>query len=183
MYIVLYRNTQILVCEEKFDELSHFGERIRTREIGRRRSFATTHRPLSRAPPGGMARSSLLVLALCCSSAAGLAQPTAMRTRSAPAVRPAVVQMMAQLRWSDKILDESLPDPIFDEPTPYKGRVPYGFSDFAEKMNGRAAMMGFVFLFLQELITGKGVLELCVHAHSTSSLSDTTAPACAHTQR
>jgi len=62
-------------------------------------------------------------------------------------------------RWKEPILDESLPDPVFDAPSPYKGRVPYGFSEAAEKFNGRAAMMGFTILFLQELIVGKGVLE------------------------
>ena len=55
-------------------------------------------------------------------------------------------------RWSDDILDESKPDPVWDSPSPYKGRVPYGFSNFAEKLNGRAAMMGFTILFLQEAI-------------------------------
>jgi hypothetical protein len=79
---------------------------------------------------------------------------------AAPAATRAAAPTMNQ-RWKEPILDESLPDPVFDAPSPYKGRVPYGFSEAAEKFNGRAAMMGFTILFLQELIVGKGVLEQC----------------------
>ena len=82
-----------------------------------------------------------------------------------PQVRPTAprigrahgVQM--ESRWTDPILDESKPDPVFDGDSPYKGRVPYGFSNQAELINGRAAMMGFSVLYLQELFVGKGVLE------------------------
>ena len=69
----------------------------------------------------------------------------------------ALLQLNA--RWDDPILDESIPDPVYDLDEPYKGRVPYGFSSTAERINGRAAMTGFTILFLQELIAGKGVLE------------------------
>ncbi len=62
--------------------------------------------------------------------------------------------------WKLPILDDSLPDPIYDAPSTYKGRVPYGFSTNAELLNGRAAMIGFAILFLQELLFGKGVFEL-----------------------
>ena len=79
---------------------------------------------------------------------------------AAPAATRAAAITMNQ-RWKEPILDDSLPDPVFDVPSPYKGRVPYGFSEAAEKLNGRAAMMGFTILFLQELIVGKGVLEQC----------------------
>ena len=83
----------------------------------------------------------------------------------APAHVPAATAARASApamasRWPDPILNEDLPDPVWDEKSPYTGRAPYGFSNFAEVINGRAAMMGFVILFLQELITGKGVLEL-----------------------
>merc|ERR1719379_143126 len=71
--------------------------------------------------------------------------------------RTPAVEMNA--RYDDKILDESIPDPIFDGDSGYKGRVPYGFSTTAEVFNGRAAMMGFVIVFLQELFAGKGVLQ------------------------
>jgi len=89
---------------------------------------------------------------------------TAALTMHAPMPVPAMTAMRAPAptmneRWSDAILDDSKPDPIFDIESPYKGRVPYGFSEAAEKLNGRAAMMGFTVLFLQELIVGKGVLE------------------------
>lgn len=66
-------------------------------------------------------------------------------------------RLMARL--DDPILDESLPDPVFDDNTPYLGRASFGFNSFAEAINGRAAMIGFVILFLQELVVGKGVLE------------------------
>ena len=66
---------------------------------------------------------------------------------------------LSEQRWTDPILDESLPDPVFDGKSPYKGRVPYGFSNFAETLNGRVAMMAFVVLFLQEAIVGQGVLS------------------------
>eukprot|EP00962_Isochrysis_galbana_P013231 scaffold3767_cov114-Isochrysis_galbana.AAC.30 len=62
--------------------------------------------------------------------------------------------------WNEPILDDFLPDPVFDDTYEYKGRSKTGFVTFAEKLNGRASMMGFTILFLQELITGKGVLEL-----------------------
>ena len=51
------------------------------------------------------------------------------------------------------------PDPVFEEDPGYKGRVPYGFSNNAEVINGRVAMMGFTVAYLQEAIVGKGVLE------------------------
>eukprot|EP00316_Scyphosphaera_apsteinii_P003806 CAMPEP_0119308972 /NCGR_PEP_ID=MMETSP1333-20130426/13245_1 /TAXON_ID=418940 /ORGANISM="Scyphosphaera apsteinii, Strain RCC1455" /LENGTH=108 /DNA_ID=CAMNT_0007312867 /DNA_START=45 /DNA_END=371 /DNA_ORIENTATION=+ len=66
----------------------------------------------------------------------------------------------AEQRWKDPIFDESLPDPVFDDDYQYKGFSSYGFVATAETWNGRAAMMGFTILFLQELIFGKGVLEL-----------------------
>jgi len=77
------------------------------------------------------------------------------------AIKPNTVPsptLRMESRWTDRILDESIPDPVFDEPSPYKGRVPYGFSDYAEKLNGRASMIGFTVLYLQEAIVGKGVL-------------------------
>ena len=63
-------------------------------------------------------------------------------------------------RWDDPILDDSIPDPVFATETPYKGRVPWGFSNNAEIINGRVAMMGFTVAYLQEAVTGKGVLTL-----------------------
>ena len=37
--------------------------------------------------------------------------------------------------------------------------MPYGFTNAAEQLNGRAAMMGFTVAYFQEAIVGKGVLE------------------------
>jgi len=71
--------------------------------------------------------------------------------------RTPVAQMNA--RWDDPILDESIPDPVFDDKSPYLGRVPYGFSRNAEVVNGRTAMMGFTIAYLQELFAGRGVLQ------------------------
>merc|ERR1719424_2743419 len=92
-----------------------------------------------------------LLLAAALSPAAALVALPA-----APAARAAI--SMNQ-RYDDPILNDNIKDPVYDGDSPYKGRVPYGFSNFAEKMNGRVAMMGFTILFLQELVVGKGVLE------------------------
>lgn len=40
-----------------------------------------------------------------------------------------------------------------------RGRGPFGMKKNAEIWNGRAAQMGFTFVLLQELITGKGVVQ------------------------
>jgi len=100
----------------------------------------------------------LLTFLAACDAVSGLLlSPAAAAAPWRPSpLRLSGVQMSS--RWPEaKILDESVPDPVFDDPTPYKGRVPYGFCDFAEKMNGRAAMMAFVVLYLQEAIVGTGV--------------------------
>lgn len=101
----------------------------------------------------------LLTFLAACDAVSGLLLSPA---AAAAALRPSPLRLSPvhmSSRWPDaKILDESAPDPVFDDPTPYKGRVPYGFCDFSEKMNGRAAMMAFVVLYLQEAIVGTGVL-------------------------
>jgi hypothetical protein len=38
-----------------------------------------------------------------------------------------------------------------------------GFTEYAEMVNGRAAMIGFVSLLLLELITGEGFLSFISH--------------------
>ncbi len=43
---------------------------------------------------------------------------------------------------------------------PNMERPKKGFNDYAEKLNGRAAMIGMVALVLIELITGKGLMTL-----------------------
>ncbi len=35
----------------------------------------------------------------------------------------------------------------------------FGFNDYAERLNGRAAMVGFVMVLVIEYTTGKGLLE------------------------
>jgi hypothetical protein len=34
----------------------------------------------------------------------------------------------------------------------------YGFNSYAERLNGRAAMVGFLAVLLLEFVTGKGIL-------------------------
>ncbi len=50
------------------------------------------------------------------------------------------------------------------EPTPKPTVIPavtepkFGFNDYAERLNGRAAMLGFVITLAIEYVTGQGVL-------------------------
>ena len=37
-------------------------------------------------------------------------------------------------------------------------KIPQGFTDFSEMLNGRAAMLGFTLALVTELITGRGML-------------------------
>ncbi len=43
--------------------------------------------------------------------------------------------------------------------TPKLTTPKFGFNDYAERMNGRAAMIGFVLALLIEYLTGQGVLK------------------------
>lgn len=95
------------------------------------------------------------LLALCASPAAAFVPPVVSRV-AAP--RRSAVSM--NQRYSEDILNDNIPDPVYDAPSPYKGRVPWGFCNNAEVLNGRVAMVAFVILFIQELVFGKGVLEL-----------------------
>lgn len=38
-------------------------------------------------------------------------------------------------------------------------RPKLGFNDYAERLNGRAAMVGFIAIILIELVTGEGLLS------------------------
>ncbi|MEO1069345.1 MAG: hypothetical protein AAFW95_09525 [Cyanobacteria bacterium J06638_6] len=42
--------------------------------------------------------------------------------------------------------------------TPTVERPKSGFNDYAERLNGRAAMLGFVALVLFELVTGQAIV-------------------------
>ncbi len=44
--------------------------------------------------------------------------------------------------------------------TPNTQEPKFGFNQYAERLNGRAAMIGFVSLLLLEYFTGKGLLSL-----------------------
>ncbi|NJL02458.1 MAG: hypothetical protein HC838_13020 [Spirulinaceae cyanobacterium RM2_2_10] len=43
-------------------------------------------------------------------------------------------------------------------PTPKLPEPPLAFNDYAERLNGRAAMIGFVLALLSEALSGQGVL-------------------------
>ena len=49
---------------------------------------------------------------------------------------------------------------IMTEPSrvPHLSEPKYGFNDYVERLNGRAAMIGFVLAIVVELVTGQGVL-------------------------
>ena len=99
-----------------------------------------------------------LVIALLAAPCAAL-RLTPMAPRSA--TRAGVVSM-AESRFTEKILDESIPDPVYDDDGGdggYLGKSNIGFSQGAETFNGRAAMAGFTICFLQEIVMGRGVLE------------------------
>jgi hypothetical protein len=72
------------------------------------------------------------------------------RSRSTPL-------QLSEKRWSEDILDDSLPDPIFDRPSDFE-KPTFGICNNAEVINGRVAMMAFTVLYLQEAIVGQGVL-------------------------
>jgi len=44
-------------------------------------------------------------------------------------------------------------------PTPNLPEPKFGFNDYAERLNGRAAMIGFILVLLIEGLTGQGVLS------------------------
>jgi len=48
-----------------------------------------------------------------------------------------------------------------NQPTrvPNLDRPKFGFNDYAERLNGRAAMVGFVLALAIEYVTGKGLLS------------------------
>ena len=43
--------------------------------------------------------------------------------------------------------------------TPNFAEPRFGFNDYAERLNGRAAMIGFGLMLVIEYVTGKGLLE------------------------
>lgn len=54
---------------------------------------------------------------------------------------------------SDTPTSEKSPQESFNQPEPA-----FGFSPYAEQINGRFAMIGFVCLLLLEFFTGQGLL-------------------------
>lgn len=49
--------------------------------------------------------------------------------------------------------------PIQPTVTPKLEEPKFGFNEYAERLNGRAAMIGFVLTLLIEYITGQGLLS------------------------
>lgn len=43
--------------------------------------------------------------------------------------------------------------------TPKLEQPKFGFNDYAERLNGRAAMIGFLLMVIIEYLSGKGVLS------------------------
>lgn len=43
--------------------------------------------------------------------------------------------------------------------TPKLDEPKFGFHDYAERLNGRAAMIGFIIILAIEIFTGKGLLS------------------------
>jgi hypothetical protein len=43
--------------------------------------------------------------------------------------------------------------------TPKLEEPKFGFNDYAERLNGRAAMIGFVLMLIIEYVTGQGLLR------------------------
>lgn len=87
-------------------------------------------------------------------SVAGLAAPSLVR-RSAALTSPRLAAVRMESRWPEL---EKADKAVFEDMEPYKGRVSWGFSDAAEKTNGRVAMMAFTILYLQEAFVGTGIL-------------------------
>lgn len=53
-------------------------------------------------------------------------------------------------------MDETKPQPTI---APKLEEPKFGFNDYAERLNGRAAMLGFVITLTIEALTGQGVLS------------------------
>ncbi|KGF72273.1 CAB/ELIP/HLIP family protein [Neosynechococcus sphagnicola sy1] len=49
--------------------------------------------------------------------------------------------------------------PIQPTTTPKLEEPKFGFSEYAERLNGRAAMIGFILTLIIEFVTGKGLLS------------------------
>ena len=96
----------------------------------------------------------LATLLATCGGVAGLAAPSPIR-RSPTLASPRHAGVRMESRWPEL---EKADKAVFEDMEPYKGRVSWGFSDAAEKTNGRVAMMAFTILYLQELFVGTGIL-------------------------
>jgi hypothetical protein len=64
-------------------------------------------------------------------------------------------------RIKDIIYPHKFPKPTMIQPSqvPQITHPKRGFNDYVERLNGRAAMVGFIAAILVELLTGEGVLS------------------------
>ncbi|VEU34666.1 unnamed protein product [Pseudo-nitzschia multistriata] len=86
-----------------------------------------------------------LVVAALALSAGAFAPPSSAVTRSAPVfgdIASTSTTQLSERQWN------------FNE-----GQSPWGMKGNAETWNGRVAQVAFVWIFLQELVTGKGVFQ------------------------
>ena len=83
-----------------------------------------------------------LLLALTLGGASALLPALSAPTRPAVQRGARAAALRMQQRWDDPILDESLPDPVFDNEETYKGNVPYGFSTIAESERTQPPLSG-----------------------------------------
>lgn len=86
---------------------------------------------------------------------AGVPRLSAFKPRST-AARPVRRTALAPVAMARKAPEGVTQPPVVPE-TPL---LRFGFVDWAEKMNSRAAMIGFFALLAVEAIAGKGLLEL-----------------------
>ncbi|CAJ1957200.1 unnamed protein product [Cylindrotheca closterium] len=83
-----------------------------------------------------------LLLAIFAASSNAFVQPRAAGSISQSTAAPPSVTALFERQWN------------FNE-----GQSPWGLKKNAEIWNGRVSQMAFVWVFLQELITGKGVVQ------------------------
>eukprot|EP00538_Stauroneis_constricta_P014016 CAMPEP_0119567642 /NCGR_PEP_ID=MMETSP1352-20130426/36526_1 /TAXON_ID=265584 /ORGANISM="Stauroneis constricta, Strain CCMP1120" /LENGTH=129 /DNA_ID=CAMNT_0007616919 /DNA_START=87 /DNA_END=473 /DNA_ORIENTATION=- len=84
----------------------------------------------------------VLLLAIMAITANAFVMPSSSTSRGLMTTTPSSTTTLNERRWN------------FNE-----GQSPWGLKQNAEKWNGRVAQMAFVWIFLQELVTGKGVIK------------------------
>lgn len=94
---------------------------------------------------------------------ASTSRPAAARPARGAALRVAAFNMPALPAEVHPVEAPRPPPPApatVPKEVPEVRTVPYGFNYTAERLNGRAAMLGFFSLLLLEAVAGKGIFEL-----------------------